>query len=157
MTVPVLPIVRSTRADAKRSASKPNTARKAAIRYTLAFLPCMTCGLSVCWSHETRAFTGRDVPAYRAEIGHVVGEAIGGTYAPGNIGAQCHACNTAARDAGIDDQTGMTLDGTVPTRWTPTRVALDRADVRDVPALAVENQHTADDARVARARRGLTW
>lgn len=133
-----------------RSAVKPNSTRRLAIRYSLAGLPCMTCGLSVCWSRETDQHA-----AHAGQIGHVVGASIGGTYSAGNIGAQCNACNDAARDAGVEDQTGMVLPESVPARFVPTRLAQTRADVRDCEPMT--DAADADARRAARARRGLTW
>lgn len=133
-----------------RSAIKPNSTRRAAIRYSLAGLPCMTCGLSVCWSRETDQHA-----AHAAQMGHVIGAAVGGTYSAGNIGAQCNACNDAARDAGQDDLTGQVLPDSVPARYVPTRLAQTRADVRDVAPLA--DAADADARRAARRRRGLAW
>lgn len=133
-----------------RSAVKPNSTRRMAIRYSLAGLSCMTCGLSVCWSRETSEHA-----PHAAQQGHVIGANIGGTYAAGNIGAQCNACNDAARDAGQDDLTGQVIPENVPARYVPTRLAQGRADVRDCAPL--HDAPDADARRAARARRGLAW
>lgn len=131
-----------------RSAVKPNSARRAAIRYSLIGAPCMTCTLPLDWSRESVGTDGA------GELGHVIGAAIGGTYAVGNIGPQCHTCNIDARDAGRADLTDDVDASTVPTRYVPTRIACDRPDPRDVAPTDVPN---AQARRVARKRRGLTW
>ncbi len=131
-----------------RSAVKPNSARRAAIRYSLQGAPCMTCTLPICWSRESVGTAGA------GELGHIIGACIGGTYALGNIGPQCHACNIAARDAGRFDLTNDVDRSTVPTVYVRTKMALDRPDPRDVPASEVPD---AEARRVARMRRGLTW
>lgn len=131
-----------------RSAVKPNSARRAAIRLSLQGAACMTCDLSLDWSREAVGTAGA------GELGHIVGAAIGGTYSAGNIGPQCHACNIDARDAGRADLTDDVIMSNVPTRYVPTRLVADRPDPRDVAPIMVPD---ADARRVARKRRGLAW
>lgn len=131
-----------------RSAHKPNSARRVAIRYSLGS-ECMSCGLTGSWSRE-------DVGLPHAlEIGHVVGECIGGTLKPGNAGAQHNSCNDAARDAGVHDQTREVFAHLVPAAWVPTKRAQERGDVRDVPAQ--DDAPSADTLRAARRRAGRSF
>lgn len=133
---------------AARSAVKPNSARRRAIRLSLPAV-CMTCDLAVCWSAETPAKA-----AHAATLGHVVADTLGGTYAPGNIGAQCWACNWDAKTAGRADLTADVVAGSIPTRYLPQRVADSRADVRDCEP---QNLPGWDARRAARKARGLAW
>lgn len=133
---------------AARSAVKPNSARRRAIRLSLPSV-CMTCDLALCWSRETGA---KDAGA--GTLGHVVADVLGGTYAPGNIGAQCWACNWDAKTAGAHDLTRDVVAGSIPTRYLPQRVADARADVRDVAPATVPGW---DARRAARKARGLAW
>lgn len=132
-----------------RSAVKPNSARRRAIRLSLPSV-CMTCDLALCWS----ALTG-DKDAGKGTLGHVVADTLGGTYAPGNVGAQCWACNWDAKCAGALDLSASVVAGSIPAAYLPQRVADARADVRDcAPA---SDLPTWADRRAARARRGLAW
>lgn len=134
---------------AARSAVKPNSARRRAIRLSLPAV-CMTCEQAVCWSRETPAKADG-----AGTLGHVVADDLGGTYAPGNIGSQCWTCNWDAKVAGKGDLTSDVVAGSIPTRYLPQRVADSRADVRDVPAAT--DLPDADARRAARRRRGLAW
>lgn len=133
---------------AARSAVKPNSARRRAIRLSLPSV-CMTCDLPVCWSSSTPSKA-----AHAATLGHVVADTLGGTYAPGNIGAQCWACNWDAKTAGRADLTADVTPGSIPTRYLPQRVADARADVRDCAPLDLPGW---DARRAARKARGLAW
>lgn len=133
-----------------RSAAKPTPARRMAIRLSIG-TTCFACHLSGSWS---RADVAQD---YALQMGHVVGEVIGGTYRPGNIGAQHKACNTAAKVAGAHDLSGIVAPDTVPAAWVPTKQAQARADVRDVPAADADAMPDADAMRTARRRRGIGW
>jgi hypothetical protein len=133
--------------DNKRNKMSPS--RRIAARNSLGNV-CMTCGLAVCWSRETP-----DKAPWKATLGHVVGEEIGGTSRPGNLGSQCWACNWSAKCSGRKDLTGDVIPGTVPTAWLPTKAALLMPDVRDCkPA-----QNLPDKAArvAARKARGLSW
>lgn len=131
-----------------RSASKPTPARRMAIRLSIG-TTCFSCHLTGSWS---RADVAQD---YALQMGHVIGEVIGGTYRPGNVGAQHKACNTAAKVAQAHDLSAIVAPGTVPAAWVPTKQAQQRGDVRDVPAADADDMPDADTMRAARRRRGI--
>lgn len=131
-----------------RSASKPTPARRIAIRASIG-TTCILCGKQGSWARA-------DVRLPHAlQMAHVVGENIGGTYKPGNIGAAHDACNDAQYAAGVDDVTADVIPGTVPTAWLPTKVAQARADVRDCAPMV--DAPTPASMAAARRARGLSY
>lgn len=104
--------------------NKMNPPRRNAFRVTVQDDACMTCGHGVCWSSETP-----DKAPHKGTMGHVVGECIGGTYRPGNLGSQCWSCNAAGRDTRTYDLTAY-LVTPVRTTWLPTLAAAEMTDPR---------------------------
>jgi hypothetical protein len=128
-----------------RSNGKPNTARRNAIRESLKGW-CGTCALDLDWSSECP-----DKAPGKGTFGHIVAEEVGGTWALGNIIAQCWACNWSAKCAGLTDLTAYVIPEAIPRAYLPTKAV--QSDRRDVPASATVN-HNRAERRAARVNVG---
>lgn len=134
---------------AKRDNGKPNSARKTAIRESVAAV-CFTCNLPVCFSRDTA-----DKDAHKATLGHVVAEEIGGTWSVGNVASQCWACNWSAKRERVQDLTADAIADLLPARYLPTKSVT--SDRRDCEPNADAARYGWAARKAARAARGLTW
>lgn len=137
---------------AARAATRPNALTRFGMRLGFAGFPCSTCGLPVAQDGWT-ARAGVERPAGSQDIGHREDVALTGSWSPQDCGPQCHACNQAARRAGVQDQSSIWQCAP----WSPVSRPVAQAARATFVAQSAAGLPDAAARKAARAARGAWW